>query len=516
MTALGANLGRMSTAVVDAPPPATTDEPARPAPDWWRVAWAPAAAALVAGAVLPSGRNLWQDEYVTAYTSRLTWPQLFHLLQHIDIVHGLYYVFAHLWAQVFGSSTLALRAPSIIAMGVAAGALAVLGRRLVDTTTGVLAGLLFAVVPSVSRYAQEARSYAWVSALVMLTTLGLISALRDPRRRRWLLYGAGLVALTYLHFVALLVVPAHALLAWRLAGGDRRRLRPWLVAVLVPAALAVPMAFVAKGQEQQVAWIGRGEKDISAFPTTLFGDHAVAWVMMIAAAYGAVALWAVYRDVVPALLAWAFVPPLGAWAIYPLVHVFLPKYVLFTLPAWALLAAAAVVVPLRRPDPRLVRYRWFAMPAALLAVLVLGWPVQERIRAADSLGEPDFRGAAAYMRTQVEPADAIAYTAPAGLGDGRVPIMVEMGSAIPREAFQRVSGRESGTYTGVACTDLAACLGDTERVWIVALDAPAGDPLHDLSESRQHVIKDEYSVARTDKFRRLQVVLLLRHPVEGG
>jgi hypothetical protein len=30
------------------------------------------------------------------------------------------------------------------------------------------------------------------------------------------------------------------------------------------------------------------------------------------------------------------------------------------------------------------------------------------------------------------------------------------------------------------------------------------------------VIKDEYSVARTDKFRRLQVVLLLRHPVEGG
>ncbi|WP_432985938.1 glycosyltransferase family 39 protein [Dactylosporangium sp. CA-233914] len=507
----------MSTDVVAAPsaPSATQEAAVRPWWDWWRVALGPAVAAVVAGSILPAGRHLWQDEYVTAYASRLTWPQLGHLLQHIDIVHGLYYVFMHLWVQIFGASTLALRAPSIIAMGVAAGALAVLGRRLVDTTTGVLAGLLLAVVPSVSRYAQEARSYAWVSVLVLLTTLGLTSALRDPRTRRWVLYGTGLVALTYLHFVALLVVPAHALLVWRLKGGGRRALRPWALAVLIPAALAAPMAFLAKGQDAQVAWIGRDSQKVSDFPTTLFGDHAVAWTMMIAGAYGAVALWQAYREVVPALLAWALVPPVVTWAVFPVIHVFLAKYVLFTLPAWALLVAAAVVVPLRRPGPRLVRYRWFAMPAALLAVLALGWGVQERIRSAESLGEPDFRGAAAFMRTQAQPGDGIVYSAPSGNADGRVPILVEMGPAVPREVFQQVSGAQAGTYTGIACPDPAACLGDTQRMWAVAIDAPAGDPLHDFPQARKRLLTGEFSIAGTERFRRLQVVLLLRHPAEG-
>src|SRR4029453_15646388 len=109
------------------------------------------------------------------------------------------------------------------------------------------------------------------------------------------------------------------------------------------------------------------------FPATLFGSHAVAWAMMIVALYGAVAPAHRHRDVVPPLLVWAFVPPVVCYLVHPVVHLFLAKYALFTLPAWALLAAAAVVVPVAGPSRRLIGYRWFAVPAAVLAVVALGW-----------------------------------------------------------------------------------------------------------------------------------------------
>ncbi|GAA3269068.1 glycosyltransferase family 39 protein [Dactylosporangium vinaceum] len=505
----------MSTAVADARPAAATDEPARRTPDWWRVAAAPAVAALIAGAILPSGRKLWTDEYVTAYAAQLSWTELFRLLRNIDLVHALYYFVMHLWVDVFGVSEIALRAPSVIAMAVAAGTLAVLGRRLAGTPTGVLAGVLFAVVPAVSRYAQEARSYAWVSALVLLSTLGLTSAVRDPRRRRWVLYGAGLVALTYLHFVALLVVPAHAVLVWY-----RRRStgRAFLVTVGIAAVLAAPMAWFAKGQDDQVSWIGRDEAKVAGYPTELFGSHAVAWAVMIAGAYGAVALWQNRSRIVPFLLVWALLPPLVSYAVYPAMHIFLAKYALYTLPAWVLLAAAAIVVPLDRPGPRLLRYRRFALPAAVLVVLALGWPAQVQYRDGDTLGEPDYHAAAAYVRTQLRAGDAIAYSAPAGRANGRLPFAYELRTAgsHPHEVFQKTSGAAVGSYGGIACTDPAKCVGSTERMWVVAVDAPADDPLHDFPEAQRTYLTGEFSVAGTQRFRRLQVALLLRHPeVEG-
>ncbi len=46
------------------------------------------------------------------------------------------------WTTAFGESTLVLRFPSIVGTAVAAGALALQGRKLYDTPAGVAAGLL--------------------------------------------------------------------------------------------------------------------------------------------------------------------------------------------------------------------------------------------------------------------------------------------------------------------------------------------------------------------------------------
>jgi mannosyltransferase len=51
------------------------------------------------------------------------------MLDSVDAVHGLYYGMMHVWFDTVPYSPLALRAPSVIAVGVTAGLVFALGRR---------------------------------------------------------------------------------------------------------------------------------------------------------------------------------------------------------------------------------------------------------------------------------------------------------------------------------------------------------------------------------------------------
>ncbi len=69
------------------------------------------------------------DEAATRYAALLSLRQLAHLLRHVDVVHGTYYLLMHGWAAV-GTSPAVLRIPSVIAMCVAVALTAVLAARL--------------------------------------------------------------------------------------------------------------------------------------------------------------------------------------------------------------------------------------------------------------------------------------------------------------------------------------------------------------------------------------------------
>jgi hypothetical protein len=69
---------------------------------------------------------------------------------------------------------------------------------------------LIALVPSVSRFAQEARFYAFAVLAATLATLLLLRALDRPSAPRWLAYTASLALLGYVDVVALSVLAGHA------------------------------------------------------------------------------------------------------------------------------------------------------------------------------------------------------------------------------------------------------------------------------------------------------------------
>jgi len=167
--------------------PAAAAQPVTPAgpvaPAGSRAArYAPAGAAALAMVVLgwwglARGSAMGNDEVATRWAALLSLRDLAHLLNNQDAVHGLYYLLMHWWAAV-GSSPEVLRIPSVLAMTVAVAIVALLTRRLTGSGwAGLFAGLVMALTPMISFYAQTARSYAMVLACVVAATLVLVRAL---------------------------------------------------------------------------------------------------------------------------------------------------------------------------------------------------------------------------------------------------------------------------------------------------------------------------------------------------
>ena len=204
------------------------------------------------------------DEVATRWAALLPLHELFHLLNNVDAVHGLYYLLMHAW-MVVGTSPTVMRIPSVISMTVAVALTVILGRRLTGSGwAGLFAGLIMALTPTITYYAQTARSYALVVACVLGATLVLLHALgaeaagapRGRVARWWLGYGALVLVAGYLNELALLMLTAH-LVTVLLARYGRAALRHWAVAGITAAVLVAPLAVVSAREDKAVNWIPR-------------------------------------------------------------------------------------------------------------------------------------------------------------------------------------------------------------------------------------------------------------------
>lgn len=234
------------------------DEPVRP-PLGLRIA------ALVVPAVLAVGVGLWgltvtsidRDETATVDISSRTLPQIFHMLRHFDAVHGLYYLIIHFWSSAFGTTAAAVRVPSLIAAGLGASMLVVLGTRLVSYRAGFIAGLLYAGAPMISMYAHDARSYTIDSLFVVLATYLFVRGLAGGGRWVWVGYGAVVVSMVGLHLFTILVLPAHAVTAaWHARRrGDWRAVRLWTVTVAGAFVVLTPLFVLSLRQASLLNWV---------------------------------------------------------------------------------------------------------------------------------------------------------------------------------------------------------------------------------------------------------------------
>jgi mannosyltransferase len=266
--------GQRGTPVPPAEPgrdPAPSVPPAAPsgaAPSGWRAAawyWPALAAALVMAVLgvwgLERDSSMGNDEVATRWAALLPLHQLAHLVNNVDAVHGLYYLLMHGWMAV-GTSPAVMRIPSVLSMVVAAGLIAILARQLTGSGWAALfAGLIMALTPIITYYAQTARSYALVYLCVVGATLLLLHALRAEHGGRpvlwpWLSYGVLMLLAGYLNEMALLALIAHGVTVL-LARYGRPAFLHWAVAAVAAVVLVLPLAVVSAREDAAVAWIPR-------------------------------------------------------------------------------------------------------------------------------------------------------------------------------------------------------------------------------------------------------------------
>jgi mannosyltransferase len=320
----------------------------------------PAVTMAVLGAWgLPRHNAMGNDEIVTQFAAKLSLGQLARMVfLHTDIFHALYYLFMHVWV-VLGSSATIIRIPSLIAAVAAVALTAHLGRRLSGSGwTGLFAGLVMALTPSTSFYAQTARSYTMVTLCVLGSTLALIRALETAaagaaRRqvgRRWLLYAALIALGGYLNEIALAVLVAHAVTVL-LARPARRVIVGWAAAGAAGVVLVLPVVLISILQSSSANWITRPHlHDIGILFHDCFGATNPVAVFLLACAVVAVlpagrpAWWSRGGICLPSVAAPLLVLPAGTVFLESLVGkaLYVDRYVLFCEAGAALLAGAGV------------------------------------------------------------------------------------------------------------------------------------------------------------------------------
>lgn len=267
---------------------------------------------VVAGAVRVwkiDQKNIWLDESVSWDTGKRPLPELLEQVRG-DIHPPGYYVLIHNWMAIAGTSPTALRMMSVLFMLVAIYAAWRLARRWLPPGPTAVALFWIAISPHLVAYAQEARMYAAVTAMVLLALLAY---------RQWtesayasvLALVAFVMCMTtalYLHYFTALVMAAlwlHVLIV----GHRRKRLSApvpvsaigivvrWAVANLVIAALYLPWAATAKAQItrgqpwRQAVTIANLPYQARVFiQETLLGPHYGVWTLITIGAVLAVAV----------------------------------------------------------------------------------------------------------------------------------------------------------------------------------------------------------------------------------
>jgi len=401
---------------------------------------------VVAAAMLVLGfwgivrdNSMGNDEVATRWAALLSLRELAHLLSHLDAVHGLYYLVMHAW-MALGTSPAVMRVPSVIAMTVGAVLIVIIGRRLTGSGwVGLFAGLIMVLTPSISFYAQTARSYAMVFACVLGSTLVLLYALeaeaqtggrRQSLLRRWLLYG-GLVALGgYLNEMSLLVLVAHAATVLLARYGWPTFLH-WAVAAAGGAALVVPVALISIKQHAAIGWINPPHlTDLRVLAQDYFGYESVAAAGVIICAMVALlpppgtwqrrpggaqpepAWWRSGGVSLPSVAAPLLVLPAGILLLESVIlrPLYVDRYVLYGEAGAALLAGAGVYRIGRwlRDETGQRTLVWAPGVIVCVSVLVLQLAAQHYVRTPGSR-RYDYGGPSRYVGAHARPGDGIIF-----------------------------------------------------------------------------------------------------------
>jgi 4-amino-4-deoxy-L-arabinose transferase-like glycosyltransferase len=360
-------------------------------------------------------QSLWYDEGISAHQLTRTFTEIWPAAA-LDTHPPLYYWTLKAWADIFGSSEMALRSLSA-AWGLLAVVLVFLiGQRLFGVLAGALAALLLAVAPLAVYYSQEVRMYGQVTALGLLAVYAYTRGIpeRGATARSagndWLYALAGVATLytQYLGVALLAAVNLHALIWWR----ERSRLEwlKWLAANAAVAVVFLPWLPMVIDQQSHAlntsprTPLGLTIETLSAYGGGLASGNVALWggALLSALALMGFVLSRDLRAASLGLLLWvtplALVEALGLRS-----GLFEVRYLVVGLPGLTLLAGYGIV--------RLAHWPGLVPAVAGIALIPAAFGLFTQYYDP-SLARDDYRRLVATIQRDEQPSDAVILVAP--------------------------------------------------------------------------------------------------------
>ncbi|WP_371258588.1 hypothetical protein [Streptomyces sp. CC53] len=432
--------------------------------------------------------SVWRDEAATWQVARRSTADILRMLEHVDVVHGLYYLLMHGLFGCFGASTTTLRLPSVLAVAAAAGCVAALGHRLAGAWAGLGGGLVLGLLPAVQFHLQEGRPYALVAAGAGIATLLLVGALQGRAGpARWAAYGAAVAVCGLLNWLSLLMLPAHlATLLW--VRPQRRLWACWAAASAAAAATVLPLVLASRSQSGQVSWIPPLTWHMMIGPAVLLAIGAVGALAdrprpgrLSAASVG-----------LPLLA----VPHLGLTGLSLVRPLFVDRYVLFSLLGLALLIGAALGALVRAAAPRFPGAAPWLVPV-LVAAAVLALLPQSLAKRSPASRVDDVLAVAAQVRRVKQPGDAVLYIPAARRDTGLVSPDAVAGL---RDVALARSPEESATLKGEEAGPdrIRAAMLAQRRILLVTDAQQVARPVAGARDKAKAAVLEEHFTAVAD------------------
>jgi uncharacterized membrane protein len=412
-------------------------------------------------------KSFWLDEIASVVIARLPGEHFWRWLAHEEGNMALYYVLLRPWLHL-GTGEAVVRVLSVIPGVASIPLMYLLGERLFQKSTGMLAALFLALNTCAIVYSQEARGYSLLVLGTLASTYLFVRLVEAPSFGIACGYGVVAAATLYCHYFGALVVLAHAV-SLVFVRGQRRLWTSLLVAAAIIAVLSAPIVWLIRSQDPgHLNWVAPPSL-LELYHLGVFlaaesgkGVGAVLLVLdLLLVGLFFVAFRDVWRSEAQGLQRWryglvascAFTPVLASLLLSAVKPMFFHRFLIICLPAWILMTTVGAQ---RIPEHR----RRLAVISAVCVLSIVSTVISyTRVRE-------DWRGVAHYLMEHAAPQDRVLYYEPIGyfatenyrdwLPGGRV-------------------SRPVAVMENPASSDWQQKIAGAQRVWLVTYPAKLND-----------------------------------------
>ena len=426
--------------------------------------------------------SLWFDEAFSVNVA--DWNPLYIVMNLTDIGlrstdRNIFNLMLH-YILLLGRSEAMVRAIPAISGVLSVVALYALGKRLFGPLVGLLAAFLLALSPMDVWYSREARAYALLALLGILTAYFMVRALDDDSSGSWLGYAILAAMGIYTHSFGMLVFAAlnvFVVLAFAVQRPSRPRIVHWFLAQSLVAITLLPFvrSFATQTSAGWGAWIAEkyGVPTIKSLAMTM-GMFSFSTAYDNSRLLYAIGLLVFAAPCLAALTAFSRIRRRAWWAgegraiVFALIYLVIPigmlfvasqftplyleRYLLPFLPPYLLIIGCGLQA-IRRPDWRIL---------VMIAILIVTVPA---LLAVYQPGQKeDWRGAAAYVSS-------------AGIHEGDMIVFYDAYTSIPFNYYYRGNGQQLSISRFATDDELARHVDDMlsagRTVWLIL--SHAGD-----------------------------------------